>query len=26
MMKGWKLLAGGQEIFTMPRVACIRAW
>jgi uncharacterized damage-inducible protein DinB len=24
MMKGWKLLAGGQEIFTMPRVACIR--
>jgi uncharacterized damage-inducible protein DinB len=24
MMKGWKLLAGGQEIFTMPRAACIR--
>jgi len=24
MMKGWKLLAGGKEIFTMPRVACIR--
>ena len=24
MAKGWKLLAGGQEIFTMPRVACIR--
>ncbi len=24
MMKNWKLLAGGQEIFTMPRVACIR--
>jgi uncharacterized damage-inducible protein DinB len=24
LMKGWKLLAGGQEIFTMPRVACIR--
>jgi uncharacterized damage-inducible protein DinB len=22
--KGWKLLAGGQEIFTMPRIACIR--
>ena len=26
MMKGWKLLAGGQEIFTMPRVACIRGF
>ena len=25
IMKGWKLLAGGQEIFTMPRVACIRS-
>jgi uncharacterized damage-inducible protein DinB len=25
MMKNWKLLAGGQEIFTMPRVACIRS-
>ena len=24
MMKNWKLLAGGQEIFTMPRAACIR--
>jgi uncharacterized damage-inducible protein DinB len=24
IMKGWKLLAGGQEIFTMPRAACIR--
>jgi uncharacterized damage-inducible protein DinB len=24
MMKGWKLLAGGNEIFTMPRIACIR--
>jgi uncharacterized damage-inducible protein DinB len=24
MLKNWKLLAGGQEIFTMPRVACIR--
>src|SRR5438094_5728716 len=24
MAKGWKLLAGGQEIFTMPRAACIR--
>ena len=23
-MKGWKLLAGGKEIFTMPRVACVR--
>lgn len=26
IMKGWKLLAGGQEIFTMPRVACIRGF
>ncbi len=25
MMKGWKLLAGGQEIFTLPRAACIRS-
>lgn len=25
MMKNWKLLAGGQEIFTMPRAACIRS-
>jgi uncharacterized damage-inducible protein DinB len=24
MMKPWKLLAGGKEIFTMPRVACLR--
>jgi uncharacterized damage-inducible protein DinB len=24
LMKGWTLLAGGQTIFTMPRVACIR--
>jgi uncharacterized damage-inducible protein DinB len=24
MMKGWKLLAGGKEIFTMPRIAAIR--
>jgi uncharacterized damage-inducible protein DinB len=24
MMKGWTLQAGGQTIFTMPRVACIR--
>jgi uncharacterized damage-inducible protein DinB len=24
MMKPWKLLAGGKEIFTLPRVACIR--
>ena len=24
LMKNWKLLAGGQEIFVMPRVACIR--
>src|SRR5882762_10237356 len=24
MMKNWKLLAGGQEIFNMPRAACIR--
>jgi uncharacterized damage-inducible protein DinB len=24
MMKNWTLLAGGQKIFTMPRVACIR--
>ena len=24
MLKGWKLLAGGKEIFTMPRIACIR--
>ncbi len=25
MMKNWRLLAGGQEIFTMPRAACIRS-
>ena len=25
MMKNWRLLAGGQEIFTMPRVAAIRS-
>ena len=24
IMKPWKLLAGGEEIFTMPRVACLR--
>jgi len=24
MMKNWKLLAGGQEIFNLPRVACLR--
>ena len=24
IMKNWKLLAGGQQIFNMPRVACIR--
>ena len=24
MMKNWTLLAGGQTIFTMPRVACLR--
>jgi len=24
MMGNWKLLAGGKEIFTMPRIACIR--
>jgi uncharacterized damage-inducible protein DinB len=24
MMKGWKLLAGGKEIFTLPKIACIR--
>jgi uncharacterized damage-inducible protein DinB len=26
MIKGWKLLAGGQEVFTMPRLACIRGY
>lgn len=24
LMKGWTLLAAGKEIFTMPRIACIR--
>jgi len=24
IMKNWKLLAGGKEIFTLPRVACLR--
>jgi uncharacterized damage-inducible protein DinB len=24
IMKNWKLLAGGQEIFVMPRAACVR--
>ena len=24
LMKNWRLLAGGQEIFSLPRVACIR--
>jgi uncharacterized damage-inducible protein DinB len=24
MMKPWKLLAGGKEVFTLPRVACLR--
>ena len=24
MMKNWKLLAGGREIFTLPKIACIR--
>jgi uncharacterized damage-inducible protein DinB len=26
MIKGWKLLAGGQEVMTLPRVACIRGF
>jgi uncharacterized damage-inducible protein DinB len=26
IMKGWKLLAGGQEVMTLPRVACIRGF
>ncbi len=26
MMKGWTLLAGGQTIFTMPRIACVRGF
>jgi uncharacterized damage-inducible protein DinB len=25
-MEGWTLLAGGKEIFTMPRIACIRGF
>jgi uncharacterized damage-inducible protein DinB len=25
LAKGWTLLAGGKEIFTMPRAACIRS-
>jgi uncharacterized damage-inducible protein DinB len=25
IMKNWKLLAGGKEIFTLPRVVCIRS-
>src|SRR5450432_2418979 len=25
IMKGWTLLAGGQTIFTMPRIACVGA-
>ena len=24
IMKGWTLLAGGQKIFTLPRIACLR--
>jgi uncharacterized damage-inducible protein DinB len=26
LMKNWKLLAGGQEVLTLPRVACIRSF
>lgn len=26
MMKGWTLLAGGKEVFTLPRVVCIRSF
>jgi uncharacterized damage-inducible protein DinB len=26
MMKDWTLLAGGQKIFSMPRIACIRGF
>jgi uncharacterized damage-inducible protein DinB len=26
LMKGWTLLAGGQKIFTLPRIACIRGF
>ena len=26
LMVGWTLLAGGQKIFTMPRIACIRGF
>ena len=25
LAKGWKLLAGGKEVFTLPRIACIRS-
>jgi uncharacterized damage-inducible protein DinB len=25
IIKGWKLLAGGKEIFTLPKIACIRS-
>ena len=25
IMKGWRLLAGGQEVFTLPRAVCIRS-
>lgn len=25
IVQGWKLLAGGHEVFTLPRVACIRS-
>jgi hypothetical protein len=25
MMKNWRLLAGGQEVFSMPRIAAIRS-
>ena len=26
LMQGWTLLAGGQKIFTMPRIGCIRGF
>ena len=26
LMKGWTLLAGGNTVFTMPRIACIRGF
>jgi len=25
MMKDWSLLGGGQVVFTMPRIACLRS-